>query len=326
MADLTTQYMGLKLKTPIVVGSSGMVKHLDGIRKAADAGAGAVVMKSLFEEQFIAETSGQDEGSSLYGAEASDYFHAMSMSHGPRDYLQTIADVKKATDMPLIASLNCLDARWWMDYAHQLESAGADALELNIAIMPVDPKMSAADVEKRYLEIIRGVKQKVKLPVAVKIGPYFTALAHFARQLVSAGADGLVLFNRFYQFDIDPVTRKIVPGYILSTPGEAHLTLRWMAILSGSLEADLSAATGVHDGLDAAKQILAGANVVQVCSSLFKHGYKHVGTITGQLAAWMDTNHFATLQDFRGTLNQDSSSHPETYERLQYIKALVGEE
>lgn len=303
-----------------------MVKHLDGIRKAADAGAGAVVMKSLFEEQFLAEASGQDEGSSLFGAEAADYFHAMSMSHGPRDYLQTISDVKKATDMPLIASLNCLDTRWWLDYATQLESAGADALELNIALMPVDPKTTAADIEKRYLDILRVVKQKVKLPVAVKIGPYFTALGHFSRELVKAGADGLVLFNRFYQFDIDPETRKIVPGYILSSPGEAHLTLRWIAILSGSIEADLSAATGIHDGHDAVKQLLAGATVVQVCSSLFKHGFKHIGTITGQLEKWMTDHGYASLADFRGSLNQDSSSHPETFERLQYIKALVGEE
>jgi dihydroorotate dehydrogenase (fumarate) len=326
MANFSTKYLGLELKNPIVVGSSSLVKSMDGIRRCADAGAGAVVMKSLFEEQITAEMKQEDGGSSFYGAEAQLYFEQMSMSHGPRYFIETIEKAKKSVDIPLIASLNCVSSNWWIDYAKQIERAGADALELNIANMPIDPKIDAAMLENQLIETIKTVKAEVNLPLAVKIGPYYTAMASLVDRLSRAGLDGLVLFNRFYQFDINIDTLKLTPGYRLSSAAESHLPLRWISILSGTVDCDLAAATGIEDGREAIKQILAGATVVQVCSTLYRNGVDQIGQILSDMEDWMTEHNFESLNDFRGKLRRDASSHPESYERIQYVKALVGDE
>ncbi|BCR05038.1 diguanylate cyclase [Desulfuromonas versatilis] len=349
MADLSTNYMGLALRNPIIAASSSLTGSLEGVKKCAAAGAGAIVLKSLFEEQIAAEIGALSEYAEYAGhGEASEYLQGYGMELGPRDYLQLVRDAKKAVDVPIIPSLNCFSNERWSDYAHQLESAGADAIELNIGVLPNQEKQTGAAVEELHLRIFHEVKSRVKIPVAVKLGPYFSSFANLAQKLsadrikgpdftvgwcgpgeikkevIWQGADALVLFNRFYQLDIDIDKMKLVPGNPHSTPAEIHTALRWMLLLSGKVDCDLAATTGIHDGRGAIKQILAGATVVQVCSTLYKNGFGQIGKMLEEIGAWMDAHKFATLGAFRGRLSQAHSDKPESYERLQYIKVFVG--
>ena len=349
MNNLATRYMGLDLKNPLVVASCGLTKTLQGIQQAAEAGAGAIVLKSLFEEQIEAEIDELTRQSQPSGhTEAYDYLHGFGRSLGPRDYLALIRDAKATVAVPIIASVNCVTAQRWTEYAAELADAGADGLELNIGFLPNDPALGSVDVEKRYLNILSAVREKVKIPVALKIGPYLSSFAHFATQIgndrmagppftvgwcgpgesskdvVWHGVDALVLFNRFYRFDIDIDKRQISGGNPYSTAEELHLSLRWVSLLAGRVGCDLAAATGVHDGRDMIKQLLAGASVVQVCSTLYRNGLGRIGLILDQLQEWMKVHGYESPADFRGQLSQLNSSDPEDYERLQYIKALVG--
>jgi len=325
MADLSTEYMGFSLRNPLVVASSSLTKSADGVRKCADAGAGAVVLKSLFEEQIAAEAEDMEEHLWLYGhTEAFEYVSKMAMPLGPRDYLKLIEEAKAAVSIPVIASLNCISPRWWADFAKQIEAAGADGLELNISVMPSDPARTATDIEKIYVDIVDSLKGGVRIPIAVKIGPYFTSVARMAGELSEHGVSALVLFNRFYQIDIDVDRIEVVPGIRFSSPDEISLPLRWIALLSGSVGCDLAASTGVHDGAGFVKQLLAGATAVQVCSALYEHGIEHIGKIIEDAETWMKGHDFEKVGDFRGKLSRQVTERPELYERLQYIKLFTG--
>jgi dihydroorotate dehydrogenase (fumarate) len=325
MADLSVTYMGLKLANPLIVSSSSLTNTVAKVKRCEDSGAGAVVLKSLFEEQIEAQTEEIEEESWPYPhPEAFDYVRQMGMRLGQDDYLKLISEAKKSVSIPVIASLNCISPKWWGNYAREIARAGADAIELNIAILPVDPQRSAEDVERTYVRIIEGIRRRVEIPVAAKIGPYFTALPQLARRLSDAGVAALVLFNRFYQMDIDIEKLSLVPGYHLSSPDEIHLPLRWVAILSGQVGCDIAASTGIHDGTGIIKQLLAGARAVQVCSHLYQKGMDSIGVMLDQLREWMERHHHDKIADFNGKMCMESSEKPEYYERLQYIKVLVG--
>jgi dihydroorotate dehydrogenase (fumarate) len=325
MADLSTKYMGLSLRNPLIVASCGLGKTLEGVRKCADAGAGAIVLKSLFEEQLEAEAKDQEEHLWLYGhSEAFEYVSKMAMPLGPRDYLKLIEDAKGAVPIPVIASLNCISPRWWMDYASQIAAVGADAIELNISAMPSDPGRTSEEVEAVYLDIVEALKASIDIPIAVKIGPHFTSVARMAEQICQRGASALVLFNRFYQIDIDIEKVEITSGYRFSSPDEISLPLRWIALLAGRIDCDFASSTGVHDGGDFIKQVLAGATAVQVCSTLYLNGIEQIGRILRQVEAWMSKQGVAKIEEVRGKLSQLESDQPELYERLQYIKLFTG--
>ncbi len=349
MSNLSTRYMGLELKNPLVVSSCGLTKTVQGVQQAAEAGAGAIVLKSLFEEQINAELDELTQQSQHSGhTETYDYLQGFGRSFGPREYLQLVSDAKAAVSVPIVASINCVTAERWTEYAAKLAAAGADGLELNIGFLPNDSAISGVVIEERYLKILSAVRNEVTLPVALKIGPYFSSLAHLAKQLGNdrmngptftvgwcgpgendkdvtwKGADALVLFNRFYRFDIDVDKRRPSGGNPYSTSEELHVSLRWISLLAGRVACDLAATTGVHDGRDMIKQLLAGASVVQVCSTLYRNGLGQIGLILDQLEEWMQVHGYESTEDFRGQLSQVRSDDPGDYERLQYIKALVG--
>ncbi|WP_429886039.1 dihydroorotate dehydrogenase-like protein [Geoalkalibacter halelectricus] len=349
MPDLSTNYMGLKLSNPLIVASSSLTGSVEGVKRCAAAGAAAVVLKSLFEEQIEAETAALSGYADYAGhCEAGEYLQNFGAELGPREYLKLVEDAKRAVQVPVIASLNCYTDKSWVDYARKLEAAGADAIELNIALLPVGTRQPCSAVEETCLRIVHDVKSLVRIPVAVKIGPYFSSLAHFARKLCNdvmegpefsvgwcgpgattkttrwRGADGLVLFNRFYQFDIDIERLTTTAGNPYSTPAEMHTALRWISLLAGRVDAHLAATTGIHDGSDAVKQLLAGAHVLQLCSTLYENGLGRIEEILAQIGAWMQAQGFEKLDEFRGHLSQARSKQPKEYERLQYIKLFVG--
>ncbi len=325
MADLSTSYMGLKLRNPLIVASCDLTKTAGGVRKCAEAGAGAVVLKSLFEEQITADTKVSEEHLWLYGhTEAFEYVSRMAMPLGPRDYLKVIHEARAAVDIPVIASLNCISAKWWVDYAKQIEAAGADAIELNIAIMPSDAARTGREIESVYLEIVEALAGAIEIPFAAKVGSHFSSIAHMAGQIADRGASALVLFNRFYQVDVDIDKVELTQGLKLSSPEEISLPLRWIGLLAGRVDCDLAATTGVHDGAGFIKQLLVGATAVQVCSGLYRKGTNQIGKILGDLEAWMNAHGFSAIDDFRGKLSQAEADRPELFERLQYIRAYSG--
>jgi dihydroorotate dehydrogenase (fumarate) len=317
--------MGMQLKNPIIVSSSSLTNTVEKIKRCEDSGAGAVVLKSLFEEQIEAQTAEIEEDSWPYPhPEAFDYVRQMGMRLGQEEYLKLIENAKKEVGIPVIASLNCITPKWWNSYAGEIARAGADAIELNIAILPSDPAHSAEEIENTYVRIVEGIHRKVDLPIAAKIGPYFTSLPQITRELRNAGAAALVLFNRFYQLDIDIEKLELTPGYHLSSPDEIYIPLRWIAILSTQVGCELAASTGIHSGEGAVKQLLAGAQVVQICSNLYQKGMGRIKEIVGELESWMDAHGYTSIDEFRGKMSMEVSEKPEYYERLQYIKVFVG--
>jgi dihydroorotate dehydrogenase (fumarate) len=325
MADLSTTYMGLKLRNPLIVASCDLTNSAEGVKKCSDAGAGAVVLKSLFEEQITAETRIAEQDMWLYGhSEAFEYVEKMGMAMGSREYLKVIQDARAASDVPVIASLNCISPRWWVDYARQIAAAGADALELNVAVMPSDSRRTGQEIENVYLDIVGALAGEIDIPFAVKIGAHFSSIAWMADRLARRGVSALVLFNRFYQLDVDIDKMELAPGLKLSSPDEISLPLRWIGLLAGRVKCDLAATTGAHDAGGLIKQLLVGASAVQVCSGLYLKGVEHMGKILADLEAWMDKHGFAAIDDFRGKLSQEESQHPELFERLQYIKTYTG--
>lgn len=325
MADLSTTYMGLKLRNPLIVASCDLTNSADGVKKCSDAGAGAVVLKSLFEEQITAETRIAEQDMWLYGhSEAFEYVEKMGMAMGSREYLKVIQDARAVSDVPVIASLNCISARWWVDYAKQIAAAGADALEINIAVMPSDSGRTGQEIENVYLDIVGALAGEIDIPFAVKIGAHFSSIAWMADRLARRGASALVLFNRFYQLDVDIEKMELAPGLKLSSPDEISLPLRWIGLLAGRVKCDLAATTGVHDAEGLIKQLLVGASAVQVCTGLYLNGVEHIGKILAGLEAWMAKHGFTAIDDFRGKLSQEESEHPELFERLQYIKTYTG--
>ena len=324
--DLSTKYSGLSLKNPVVVASCGLTKNVDQIKKCEDAGAGAVVMKSLFEEQIREMSSGLDESVAMH-TEALDYIRAeLDMQLGPREYIETIKKAKKEVSIPVIASINCYSSQWWTSYAQQIEAAGADALELNIYVMPFDSKISSYHLEDTYIEILQAVKEQVDIPVALKLSPYFTSFANLAEKLDNQGADALVLFNRFVQpeIDINKISSSIKPSF--NDPIGFSTALRWIALLSGKLKLDLAASGNIRSAQDMIKQLLAGAAVIQIASVLYKDGLAKIAEMLNDLERWMKDKKFNSIDDFRGKLNQQNDPKSEAFVRAQYLKAIAGVE
>jgi len=326
MADLAVSYLKLKLKNPFLVSSCGLTGSLTGIRRCAEQGAGAVVLQSLFEEQVDIETGldGEFQAERAVHPEAMDYLTELGKSRGAEAYLELIAEARRAVDIPIIASVNCVSDRWWSEFTAQIQSAGADALELNIGFIPGLASTDARALESRTVQIVRDVKAQTGLPVAVKLGPWFTALPDVVANLVQAGADGIVLFNRFYRLDIDIEQQAFVTGRMYSSPEELHLPLRWIAILSPHISVPISGSTGVHSAADAIKLVLAGAQVVQLASALYTRKINHLGTLIEETADWMDRHDYATLDAFRGRMSSTNAQAKAALGRLQYIKALAG--
>jgi dihydroorotate dehydrogenase (fumarate) len=326
MADLATQYLGLKLPTPLVLASSALSNRIDNLETAEGHGAGAVVLRSLFEEQLEAANTALEEELAR-GAdsnpEARTYFPPQRV--GPHEYLSLVERAKRSLRIPVIASLNCCAPGSWTGYARDIEQAGADALEVNLYAVEVDPAVSSADVEARYLDVVRAVRGAVKIPIAVKLSPFFTSLGHFAAKLDQAGVNGLVLFNRFLQPDLSLEKMAATPTMTLSAPAEALLPLRWIALLHGRVRADLAASTGIHDAPAALKQILAGARVVQLASTLVKSGIPHMGKVLQGMEEWLDRRGASSIDDVRGTLSQRAVQDPGAFERAQYVHLILSQ-
>ncbi|MDX2414836.1 MAG: dihydroorotate dehydrogenase-like protein [Bacteroidales bacterium] len=326
MADLTSKYLGLSLRNPIIVGSSGLTDSVDNIIDLEKAGAGAVVLKSLFEEQIMIEAEASIkkayENEFIYSAksESLDYIDLHIKEDTVSKYIKLILDAKKKTVIPIIASVNCVSALEWTSFAKKVEEAGADALELNIALLPTNVDIDKEELENTYFEIIKKVLGIVRIPVAIKISPYFTNLAAMIQSLSATGIKGLVLFNRFYSpdFDINSLTEK--SANTLSTPAESSNILRWVALMSGRVECDLCATTGIHSGEALIKQILAGASAVQVVSTIYSNGVKRIQEMAAELEKWMDDKGYNYVHQFKGKMSQAESLNPAAFERVQFMK------
>ena len=327
MANLKTNYLGLELKNPIIVGSSRLTSTVEGIKDIESKGAGAVVLKSLFEEQIEYEAEkayASQEGEGFHYQEAADYIKGYSKEHKVGDYLTLIKEAKAAVDIPIIASVNCVSAKEWTSFAKKLEEAGADALELNIFILPSDPNHEGKDNEKMYFEIAKKIKKQVNIPVALKVSYYFSGLAKTLQDLSYIDVDGLVLFNRFFSPDIDIEKMKITSSFVFSSPEEIAISLRWVAMMSGIVQCDLSASTGIHDGKAIIKQLLAGANTTQVTSVLYKSGLDKITEMRQELETWMDRHGFNSIDEFRGKMSQKEAENPAEFERVQFMKHFSG--
>jgi len=319
MADLSIKYLGLQLKNPFIVSSSGLTDSVEKILELERLGAGAVVLKSLFEEQLKFE-AGQYSGYSDY-PEAEDYIRSYTKDHSVGNYLDLIEEAKKATSIPIIASINCTTANEWIDFSKKIQDAGADALEINVFYLPTNADTGPLEYEKVYFELAEELRSRISIPIAFKLGRQFSNLLNLINKLYHRNINGVVLFNRFYEPDIDVSQMKLVPAEVFSAPAEIRQTLRWIGMVSDVIpEINLAASTGVHDGKSAIKLLLTGATAVQVCSILYKNGAEFLGAIISEVNAWMDQNKYSRISDFRGKLNYGSVSEPAVYERTQFMK------
>jgi dihydroorotate dehydrogenase (fumarate) len=328
MIDLSTKYLGMKLRSPLVASASPLSREVDGICRMEEAGASAVVLYSLFEEQLHQEEADLNyhlaAGTESY-AESLTYFPQASEFHtGPEGYLEHIRKAKASVGIPIIASLNGSTLGGWTKFAAEIERAGADALECNVYYIPTDPKLTAADIENTYLNILRAVKAAVSIPVAIKLSPFFSNLSNMAHRLDEAGADALVLFNRFYQPDIDLEELEIRPSVLLSTPQALRLPLTWIGILHGRVKADLAATGGVHNAEDAVKLLMVGANVTMLCSALMRNGINHLRHVERELRDWMEEHEYESITQMQGSMSQLHSADPSAFERAQYMRAVKG--
>jgi dihydroorotate dehydrogenase (fumarate) len=326
--NLATTYLGLKLDHPLMAGASPMVDDMGMVKRLEDAGVSAIVMHSLFEEQITREEQGtiQDiETSSNSSAEAISFFpQADEYRLGPEQYLEQLRRIKEAVSVPVIASLNGTTPAGWLRYGKLMQEAGADALELNVYYIPTDAKESTTAVEKRTLDIVKAVKAEVKIPVSVKLSPFFSALAHFAVELEAAGADGLVLFNRFFQPDINVEELLAEPSLQLSSPSDLLLRLRWLAVLHGRVKGSLAVSGGVHDGMGALKAVMAGADAVQMVSALLIHGPERLAQTRAGLAEWLEEHEYESLAQAKGSMSLVKSSNPQAFTRANYMRILNG--
>jgi dihydroorotate dehydrogenase (fumarate) len=325
--DISTTYLGMTLRSPLVASASPLSENVDNIRHMEDAGAGAVVLFSLFEEQIRREREAlvhhMTKGTESF-AEALTYFPEPTSYHaGPDQYLELIRKAKSAVNIPIIASLNGSSLGGWTKFARRIQEAGADALELNIYYIPKNPNLTSFEIEETYLDILKAVKQAISIPVAVKLSPYFTNMANMAKRLDQTGADALVLFNRFYQPDINLETLEVYPHVLLSTPQAMRLPLTWIGILYGHLKADLAATSGIHTGEDAIKLILAGANITMMTSALLKNGIDHLRVVEQGLRQWMEQYEYKSVTQMRGSVSQLHAEDPAAFERVQYMRALT---
>ncbi|MDX1429580.1 MAG: dihydroorotate dehydrogenase-like protein [Rhodothermales bacterium] len=326
MMDLSTSYLGFTLKNPIVPSASPLSESLDLIRQMEDAGASAIVMHSLFEEQLTRESHRLDHyldyGTESF-AEALSYFPvAENYRVGPDAYLDHVRSASEACEIPVIGSVNGISSGGWTSYARQIEEAGAAAIELNIYYIPTDPSMTADEVEGRYIEIVDAVRDVVSVPLAVKIGPFFSSPANMAHKLADAGAGALVLFNRFYQPDLDIEALQVTPHLVLSTSDELRLPLRWLAILSGRVDADLAITGGVHSCEDVVKSLMAGANVTMMASELLRNGIGRISDILRDLDTWLTDHEYVSVEQMRGSMSQRHVAEPSAFERANYMKVL----
>ena len=324
--DLSTTYLGLQLSNPIVPSASPLSQTLDGIRRMEDAGAGAVVMYSLFEEQIEYESHNLDHylsyGTESYG-EALSYFPDLdNYNVGPDEYLNLIAAAKRATDIPIIGSLNGVSTGGWIDYATKIQEAGADALELNMYYVAADPDVTGAEVNEMYLDVLREVRKHITIPLAVKIGPYFASIANMSKRFAEEGANGLVFFNRFYQPDYDLERLEVVPHLVLSTQFAMRLPMRWVAILYGRVPVDFAITSGVHTHEDVLKGLMAGAKVTMLAGELLRNGVGRIGEIKAEMTRWMEEREYVSVEQMQGSMSQINVADPATFERANYMKVL----
>lgn len=326
MIDLSTTYLGLKLASPLVASASPLSRKVDGVKELEQAGAGAVVMYSLFEEQIEHESRELDYflnyGTETY-AEALTYFPDLETYNiGPEKYLNLIAEMKKSVKIPVIASLNGISSGGWVDFARRMQESGADALELNIYFLPTEPKIDTLELEKAYVKLVKDICSKVNIPLAVKLSPFFTSIPNMANKLVDAGAKGLVLFNRFYQPDLDIENLEVISDLKLSTSDDLRLPLRWVAILFDRIKADLALTSGVHNSVDALKSVMAGASAVMLASELLENGIGRVSEILSGMSSWMEEHSYQSISQMRGSLSQKTVANPAAFERANYMKVL----
>ncbi len=324
--NLKTKYLGIELKNPIVPSASPLSRSLDNMKRLEDAGASAIVMYSLFEEEIAHESEELDHylhyGTESF-AEALSYFpKAEEYNLEPDSYIELLRKAKESLSIPVIPSLNGITSGGWIKYARHFEEAGADAMELNVYYIPTDPHLTSYDVEGRYINVISAVRDSVSIPLAVKLSPYFGSLANFAQRAVGAGANGLVMFNRFYQPDINLNELEVVPNVTMSDSSAIRLPMRWIAILHGKLKASLAATSGVHTAEDVLKLVMAGADVTMLCSALLQHGPKHIKTVLADLSKWMEEHEYESIEQMKGSMSQKSVADPAAFERANYVKAL----
>lgn len=327
MVDLTTTYLGLDLKNPLVASSSPLAKKPDSARRMEDAGIAAIVMYSLFEEQIIHESLELDyyltRGTEHF-AEALTYLPDIgNYSIGPETYVENLHQIKQAVSIPVIGSLNGVSTGGWIEYARKIEEAGADALELNIYYLPTDPSLTSAEIEDADVKLVSDIRAQVKIPLAVKLSPFYTALPNVIHRMASAGADGFVLFNRFYQPDFDLEELEVVPNLVLSNSHEMRLPLRWIALLYGTVEADFALTSGVHTSQDVLKGMMAGAKVTMMTSALLQRGPAHASGILKELEYWMEDHEYESIRQMQGSMSQRAVAEPAAFERANYIKVLT---
>jgi dihydroorotate dehydrogenase (fumarate) len=323
--DLSTTYMGMKLKNPVVPSASPLSKDLGNIRRMEDAGASAIVIYSLFEEQITHESMQMyyhmTHGTESFSEALSYFVDMQKYNYGPEEYLEHIRRAREAVNIPIIASLNGASNNGWVQYAKKIQETGVAGLELNMYYVAADPNETSEHLEERYLNIVRSIKN-LKIPIAVKLSPFFTSFSHMAKRLDDAGANALVLFNRFYQPDIDLEKLEVVPNVKLSTPQAMRLPLRWVAILHGKIKASLAATGGIHTHLDAIKMLMAGADVTMVCSTLLQNGIGRVSEILRGMEEWMKEHEYESVEQMKGSMSQKSVADPAAFERANYMKAL----
>jgi len=324
--DLSTTYMGLKLNNPIVPSASPLSESVDSVKRMEDAGAAAIVCYSLFEEQITHESGELDHylsyGTEMY-AEATSYFpEPEEFKLTPYEYLDHIANLKKAVKIPVIGSLNGVSAGGWVKYAKNIEDAGADGLELNVYYIPTNPNLAGSEIENMYIDTLKTVKENVKIPVAVKLSPYFSSMSNMAKRLDKAGADALVMFNRFYQPDFDLEKLEVVPNLMLSTNWEMRLPLRWISILYGNINASMALTSGVHSSEDIIKVMMAGGDVAQICSELLMKGTSRIKDLLEGVENWMRENEYESIDMMKGSMSQKKVGEPAAFERANYMKTL----
>jgi dihydroorotate dehydrogenase (fumarate) len=326
MVDLSTTYLGLKLKNPLVASASPLSEKVENVKKLEEAGIAAIVMYSLFEEQIIHESLELDHFL-FYGSESSaeiDSFYPQSGKYTLKAeaYIETLKKIKQAVNIPVIGSLNGVSTGGWIKYARKIEDAGADALELNFYFLPTNPALTAIKIEQNYINLVRDVRKSIKIPLAVKLSPFYTAIPNIAKRLVEAGANGLVLFNRFYQPDLDLENLEVTPNLVLSTSNELRLPLRWIAILYGQINADLALTSGIHTAEDVLKASMAGASVAMTASELLANGIGRIPVILADMENWMIEHEYESIKQMKGSLSQKSVKEPAAFERANYMKVL----
>ncbi len=326
MVELSTTYLGLKLKNPVVASSSPLTQKPDTAKELEAAGVSAIIMHSLFEEQIIQDSfklHADLERTSEVSAEAMDYLPTWGQySVGPESYLNTLSKIRREVKIPVFGSLNGISTGGWVEYAQRIQDAGADALELNIYFLATDPNLTGMELEERYITLVRDIRKQVSIPLAVKLSPFISALPNFARRLTEAGADGLVLFNRFYQPDFDLEELEVVPNLILSNSNEMRLPLRWIAILHGRIAAEFAMTGGVHTGMDILKAVMAGASVTNITSEFLQNGVRRVPEILEEMSKWMEEHEYSSLLQMKGSMSQKAVADPAAFERANYMKVL----